>query len=90
MIKIERTGFIGVLNCVVMSFLEIRSSNLRKSETTLASFILLLTSFRFGFVGRQLLHVLQHLLRLISEIDLEIPPRKDAVEALVAALNSGK
>ena len=59
--------------------------NLHKSETMLPLFILLLTSFRFGFVGKQLLHILQHLLRLISEIDLEISLRKDAVEALVAA-----
>jgi hypothetical protein len=62
MIKIERTGFIGVLNYIIMSFLEIRSSNLYKSKTTLPLFILPLTSFRFGFIGRQLLHVLQHLL----------------------------
>lgn len=57
-IKIKRTGFIRVLNCVIMSFLEIRSLNLRKSKTTLLSFILLLIFFRFGFVEKQLLYVL--------------------------------
>ena len=56
-IKIKYTRFIGVLNYIVMSFLEIRSSNLCKSKTTLPLFILPLTSFRFGFVGKQLLHV---------------------------------
>jgi tetratricopeptide (TPR) repeat protein len=72
-----------------MSFLEIRSSNLRKLETMLPLFTLPLISFRFGFVGRQLLHVLQHLLRLILEMDLEILASKDAVEALVAASKFG-
>jgi hypothetical protein len=90
MIKIKHTGFIGVLNYIIISFLEIRSSNFRKSKTTLLLFILLLISFRFGFVKRQLLHVLQYLLRLISEIDLEIPLQKDAVEALVAASKFGE
>lgn len=67
-----------------------RSSNLRKPETTLLSFIPSLTSFRFGSVGKQLLHVLQHLLRLYAEIDLEIPSRKDTVETLVAASKFGE
>ncbi|KAG9240414.1 hypothetical protein BJ878DRAFT_483873 [Calycina marina] len=43
----------------------------------------------FGSVGKQLLHVLQHLLRLYGEAGLEIPPRKDAVEALIAASKFG-
>ncbi len=72
-----------------MSFLEIRSWNLRKLETMLPLFTLPLTSFRFGFAGRQLLHVLQHLLQLISQMDLEILASKDAVEALVAASKFG-
>jgi hypothetical protein len=72
-----------------MSFLEIRSLNLRKLETMLPLFTLPLISFRFGFVGRQLLYVLQHLLRLILEMDLEILVSKDAVEALVAASKFG-
>lgn len=90
MIKIKGIGFVGGLNCVVMSSLEIRSLNLRKSELIFPSFIPHLTSCRFTFVGRQLLHVLQHLLRLISEMGLEISAPKDIVEALVAASQFGE
>ncbi|KAH8674440.1 hypothetical protein BGZ60DRAFT_404034 [Tricladium varicosporioides] len=43
----------------------------------------------FEFVGRQLLHVLKHLLRLYENTHLKIPLRRDAVEALVSASKFG-
>jgi hypothetical protein len=59
MIRIERTGFIGLLNCVVMSFLEIKSLTLCKCERMSSLYLSpLLTFIRFGFVGRQLLPIL--------------------------------
>jgi len=51
--------------------------------------ISVLTSCSFGHVGRHMLHVLQHLLRLHSEPDLQISPTRDIVEALVAASKFG-
>ncbi len=42
-------------------------------------------AFRFEPTARETLFILHHLLRLFAEIDLDIPPSHDAVEALLAA-----
>jgi hypothetical protein len=44
---------------------------------------------RFGTITKQLLPALQYLLRLYEKTNPEIPPRKDAVEALVDASKFG-
>jgi ATP/maltotriose-dependent transcriptional regulator MalT len=46
--------------------------------------------FRFNSVGRNLLGVLQHVLRLYGTTGLELPPTEEAVETLLAASKFGR
>ena len=88
MIKIEHIGLIGLLSCVVTSFLGAKFSIPRRLNNP-SSLSHSSPPFRFSSVGKQLLFVLQHLLRLYAKAGLEIPPKKDAVEALLAASKFG-
>jgi tetratricopeptide (TPR) repeat protein len=90
MVKIKNTGFIGLLSCVVTFFLRAKFSTPRKlSDLSLLGYHIAYLFTRFGSAGKELLLVLQHLLRLYGKTNLEIPPRRETIEALIAASKFG-